>query len=298
MHFLNSLKNILKLSPSIINGLVSKFLRSNPFLNEFTGIFIERKLKWKGKPIILRDWAGYRYWQYPKDNVRLNWKRKAVSDANNIVQYIKHNIKQGWICFDIGANIGAISIPLWSKVGYHGKVISVEADPANIDKIKANLKLNNCPQDYVFNVALADKKGILPLRCFPGCNGWQTLGNPIFAKEYKSHVIEVPAISFEDLMETYKVDTVDFVKIDVEGAEVLVLRGMRALLTQKKIACVVFEVNYLMLEGTNSNVSQLMSIWDDFDYELWRLDQNGTPVPLDGSWPNNFVGDCIAFPNT
>ena len=289
-------QSLSKLCRAIIVKFVNRLMSPVRFLTEIPGIVLELRLKIGRKPVIFKDWAGQRYWQYPNDNVRYNWKRKSVTDANHIVQYILDNVKPGWTCVDIGANIGAVSVPLWSKVGPSGMVISVEADPINIDKIKANLKLNSCPEDYVANVAIADKKGVMQLRVYPECNGWQTLGNPSFAKNYESYIIDIPAIDFVELADTYKITTVDFIKIDVEGAEILVLDGMRSFLSEKKIACLVFEVNHLMLEGMNSNVRQLMSFWEDFDYELWRLADDGTPVAIEGSWPSNLIGDCIAFP--
>ena len=84
----------------------------------------------------------------------------------------------------------------------------------------------------------------------------------------------------------------------MNGAEILVLNGMRRFLKEKRIKCVVFEVNQLMLEGMNSDVSQLFSFWKEFDYELWRLDDDGTPAAIEGSWPSNLIADCIAFPGT
>jgi FkbM family methyltransferase len=257
---------------------------------------LEYKVRKSNKPIVFRDWAGHLYWQYPGDHIRNNWKRKSVSDANHIIRYILNHVKPGWTCIDIGANIGSVSIPLWKRVGPTGRVISVEADPNHIDKIKANLRLNNCPDNYVDNVAIAESKGTVQLRCYPESSGWQTLGDPSFAKDHTSVVIDVPAINFEELLEIHRLGSVDFVKIDVEGAEILVLRGMRTWLKKKEIGCVIFEVNHLMLEGMNSSVSELMSLWEEFDYELWRLDGNGTPAALIGTWPDNLIGDCLALP--
>lgn len=285
-----------KLCRAVVRKIINSFTKPNHLLSEIQCSYLELKLKIGQKPIIFTDWARNLYWQYPNDNIRYNWKRKSVTDAKHIVRYIFDNVKRGWICVDIGANIGAVSIPLWSKVGSTGSVYSVEPDPSNIDKIKSNLKLNNFPRDSVVNIAISDKKGVMPLRIYPDFNGWQTFGNPSFAKEYKSYVIEVPVISFEEFMETCKIKSVDFVKIDVEGAEILVLNGMRSFLSEKSIGSLVFEVNHLMLEGMNSNVSDLFSFWEEFDYELWRLADDGTLVAIEETWPNNIIGDCIAFP--
>ena len=295
MYIMMFFRSLLRFARSVMKRFISGLTIPIRFLTEIPGIMLERKVKASAEPMIFEDWAGYRYWQYPGDNIRYNWKRKSVTDAKHIVRYILENVKPNWTCVDIGANIGAVSVSLWSKVTPGGRVISVDADPSNMDKIKANLKLNDYPEDYVINVAIADKKGVLQLRCYPECNGWQTLGNPTFARDYESFVIDIPAINFEELGKIFELETVDFVKIDVEGAEILVLNGMRSYLEEKKIACVVFEVNHLMLEGMNSNVGQLLSFWKDFDYELWRLADDGTPVPIAEGWPNNLIGDCIAF---
>lgn len=260
------------------------------------GLMVERWVNLTHNSLEFTDWLGFHYQLLPGDEIGVYWKRQSVTDATHIIRFMLKNITEGPTCIDIGSHIGGVSVPMWSKVCLTGKVISVEADPRNIERIKANLRLNGYPQDCVVNAAITDKKEIVQLRCYEGINGWQTLGNPSFAASYRSFLIEVPAMTFCDLVENYGLGSVDLVKIDVEGAELLVLGGMTHFLKEKRIGCVIFEVNHLMLEGFGKTVSELISFWDDFDYDLWRLAPDGSLVEIQNQWPNNLIGDCVAFP--
>jgi FkbM family methyltransferase len=267
------------------------------FFKKILAYWCELRLKRVGRPITIQDWAGYRFWQYPGDCVRNNIMREAVADSVHVARYIHNTVKSGSVCIDIGANIGAISLALWSRAVPGGCVISVEADPRNIPRLKANLRLNGYPDGHVVNAAVADQNVEMKLRCYPpDHNGWQTLGNPRFSRGVDSFTIDVQAVTFRDLVASRKFERVDFVKMDVEGAELLVLDGMAACLKKEQIGCVIFEVNPLTLEGFGRTVSDLMRFWTGFNYRLFLLDQNGSPTPLVGEWPETLVGDCIAVP--
>jgi len=121
------------------------------------------------------------------------------------------------------------------------------------------------------------------------------MGNPSFAADYESYLVRVPTTRFDTLMNTLNIETIQFVKIDTEGAELLVLEGMRDYLHKKSIKCVIYEVNPLMLEGMKITVTQLMSFWNDLSYDLYILSSTGTINPLKGEWPEHLIGDCIAI---
>jgi hypothetical protein len=69
---------------------------------------------------------------------------------------------------------------------------------------------------------------------------------------------------------------------------------MRAMLSEKRIERVIFEVNWTTLEGTGAGVSDLFSFWNGLDYRLWRLGEDGVPALLQGEWPRRTIGDCLA----
>lgn len=259
------------------------------------GRTVEFRVNLTNSRVIFRDKYNFLYFLLPGDDIATYYVNQATTDSTNVVNYILKHLEKGSTCIDIGSRIGGISIPMWHKSGLNGKVISVEADPKNIKLIEENLKLNQYPSNYVYNAAVTDHKGVVQLRCYEGINGWQTLGNPDFASAYKSNLIEVAAITFSDLMDEFKLNSIDLVKIDVEGAEPMVLNGMDSFLQEKRINRVIFEVNYLMLEGFDKTVDDLMHIWDNYDYDLYRLLSDGTLSRFSGGWPEKVVGDCIAL---
>jgi FkbM family methyltransferase len=286
--------------PYILGGIRRRIIRalrkSVSFMQELPGVFLQFKVNRSKKPIIFRDRFGFQFWQYPGDDVRYHRRHNAITDSVGVVNFILKHVKQGSTCVDIGAAQAAVSVSMWSKTGLSGRVISVEADVSKIPRIKANLKLNGFPQDLVAGVAISDGVGIRSLRCYPDSPGWNTFGNPEFARDYDSFVIDVQTIDFSRLLQSYEIDYVDLVKLDTEGAELLILQGMHRYLAEQRIGCVVFEVNPLTLPGLGTTVHQLLSFWDNLQYLLYQLSGDGHLTPLlNNSWPSGKAGDCVAL---
>ncbi len=266
------------------------------FPGSLVGGFNAFKTKILRKPFIFTDEAGFRFWQYPGDPIYYNHQRRNVCDSIGIRKYVIQNVHSGSICIDIGACIGSISVPLWKAVGLSGKVISIEADPENVIRTRNNIALNGFSESNVLHSAITDKEGYIYLRRFLGRNGWQTIGSPSFASGLPSELISVPSRTLRQIFENYALDTVELVKIDVEGAEHMVLKGMLPLLRYGKIEKVLFEVNHLMLEGVCSSVDNIISFWNDLPFSLYNVDTNGNIIPLlKNKWPEMLIGDCLAI---
>jgi hypothetical protein len=106
---------LLHIARSVLSNPISNLMKLICFLKELPGVLLEWRVNRTGDPIIFRDWVGNRYWRYPGDEIRWNWKGKSVTDSNHVIRYILNNVIRGATCVDIGAHIGCMSVCLWSN---------------------------------------------------------------------------------------------------------------------------------------------------------------------------------------
>jgi FkbM family methyltransferase len=148
---------------------------------------------------------------------------------------VKRTIKPGWICADVGANIGRYTLLIARLVGPSGRVIAFEAFPHN-----ARMAQEKCffwgykERTHVENVAVSDgadaRLWLFPGRCRRSVE-WNIVGHDVEGKRTEPE-LEVAATSLDAYFP--KGSRLDFVKIDVEGAEGKVLAGMSRLLRESK----------------------------------------------------------------
>jgi FkbM family methyltransferase len=147
------------------------------------------------------------------------------------------HLRPGAVFVDIGANIGFYSLLARRRVGAKGRVIAFEPNPDTLDKLKRNLKLN-CMEIELFEVALSNRKEMVTLYAPAGCHGETSMRNCGW-----NHVSEkrVSANRLDDVFPG-DVDRIDFMKIDVEGAETMVFEGAETVLRRFRPP-VLLEIN-------------------------------------------------------
>lgn len=133
----------------------------------------------------------------------------------------KDLILPNFICFDIGANIGIYSL-LFSR--YSKQTYAFEPLPRNLKFLYKTIKLNKAENVKVFPYAVADKDGI----------SWFQEGNSVAEGKLDSKgTLRVQMVSIDNFIEKNKIEP-NLLKIDVEGAELLVLEGGRNYLLKNK----------------------------------------------------------------
>ena len=143
-------------------------------------------------------------------------------------------VEPGMVTYDVGANIGYVTLLLARAVGERGRVFAFEALLSNVERLRANIGFNGM-QARVTVVAAAVGTGSAPVRFLVHESGGmgKAEGSAGRAGQYASS-ITVPGISLDEFVYGQGNPPPQVVKMDIEGGEVLALPGMRRLLAEAR----------------------------------------------------------------
>jgi len=166
-----------------------------------------------------------------------------------------HLIGHGDVVFDVGAHQGCTAILFSNWTGPNGKVVAIEPNPKNVSIIKTNIAMNHLNNVEILNVAAGEESGRLNLAT--------ESSNSHLTMEGEAMSIPVDVIALDSLLEMRP----SFIKLDVEGADVLALRGARNILkTYPKLA---IEVHKDGLVNFSTSLDELLSLIDFDAYDCW-----------------------------
>lgn len=167
--------------------------------------------------------------------------------------------------FDIGANVGLMSIIGAELVGKTGTVHSFEPQTSLVQLFHKSIKTNLYDQITIHSVALSDHKGKMTLQ-IPKKN----YGKASLTRNFSnSDTIEVPVITLSEYFKDYQFSSIRLIKIDVEGYEKEVLKGALNLFQTITPEVIIFELNELTEETfwEKELIQMLYSIGYEF-YEI------------------------------
>lgn len=175
---------------------------------------------------------------------------------------IQELVKPGMTAYDIGANIGYISLILAQAVGEIGQVYAFEALPENIVRLRVNLALNSM-QDRVQVIAAAvvDRSG--PINFWVGPSGGMGKADGSLGRDNLPYTqsIKVEGSALDDFVYRQHHPEPQVIKMDIEGGEVLALPGMQQLLSQAR------PLVFLELHGPEA----ARTAWEVFTTAGYRL---------------------------
>jgi len=134
-------------------------------------------------------------------------------------------VRKNDVVYDIGAHAGYFTLLASYLVGDEGKVYSFEPNKRVFNALNKNIKINNCRNTFVFNIAVSDKNSYLFFKTGKG-SGTGRLSD---VGEYKVEVVKL-----DDFVCKGDIFGPNVIKIDVEGEELNVLKGAKNLLEKYK----------------------------------------------------------------
>jgi len=206
---------------------------------------------------------------------------------------VKKLLRQGDVVVDVGANIGYFSLLFSQCVGSKGHVYSYEPVPQLASALQKNAELNKFKQISLSKLALSDHDGKAQFYVGPVDNsGLSSLRQP----RNSSIVLDVDLARFDEIFS--HAEDVALIKIDVEGAELAVLRGMEGYLRNKRPHILVEVTNKFLNEMGDSEQS-LLAYLQNLGYNCYVIGEARVELlqsqkqPLPDQWNALFSAEKV-----
>lgn len=190
------------------------------------------------------------------------------------VSFILSVLEPGMIFFDVGTNAGVFAISAAIKIGGKG-VFAFEPCSSTCELLKRNLLLNGVADVNVVQMALGDMvgQGVLQVNV-RGKDGLNTLGQ---ATHPDSKVVgheDVRITTVDVFMKDHNVPRVDVMKVDIEGAELMLFRGARDLLERADAPIILFEGFGFLTRGFGYHPVEILWFLESCGYSLFALNSD------------------------
>jgi FkbM family methyltransferase len=185
------------------------------------------------------------------------------------VRLARKLIRPGDTVFDIGANIGFWSLVAGRAVGTAGKVFAFEPVPANFQRLQQALELNGMTWVECRPVAVSDREGSTVF--YASTTGNSALGS-LAQRAGIDSPVEVLTVTLDQTLQAEGLDKIDFLKVDVEGAEGQVFGGGTRTLGAEDAPVIQFEACDSLLQRFGTDTVSLKRALGDLGYRVVRFD--------------------------
>ena len=205
----------------------------------------------------LDDWMVLSFFADGSKNLPLQLSRSLIRPGDTVV--------------DVGANTGLWALGAALRVGPAGVVHAFEPVPENFDRLIRNLKLNGFENVTCQKLALSDKCGQTVFYTAPDNNSG--LGS-LTKREEADRQIEIEMTTIDDYCAKHAIRRIDLMKVDVEGAELMVFRGGQGLLAAAEAPIIMFETDEVLTARFQSSSMVIKSLLKQYGYDFFRYKGN------------------------
>ncbi len=226
---------------------------------------------------------------YPPESMRMSFAQFMGKREELEFRLFEREISKGGTVIDVGANIGYYCLPFARAVGPRGKVFAFEPEPVNLAFLRKNVEANGYKNVTVVPKAVGERSGTTPLFISDynvgGHQIWDIRARinshsqitedekAMLADEHSDtprRSIEVGLTSLDDFFCDWR-NPINFVKIDVEGAEGGVFSGMKNILKKNKDLKLHFEFTPAMIRLFGADPDEILKKLEGYGFKFYSL---------------------------
>jgi FkbM family methyltransferase len=229
-----------------------------------------RLLRWASAFLVVRLQPGvYVRITDPDNPIEAGLARRGLLEQQDLEVFLSM-LRPGMTVLDVGANVGMYSLLIARAVGPAGRVHAFEPTPRVATNLRRNVEINKLSNVEVRQMAVGASNGAATLYVGP-----ESDRNSIVAKSASATEVNVTVVTLDDYIRSHEIQTVDMVKLDIEGGEVDAVRGSKRLLSGDAAPLVMFEINPQALAEAGSSATELRAVLASYGYTCHVLHSYG-----------------------
>jgi FkbM family methyltransferase len=207
--------------------------------------------------------------------------------------FMERFIRPGMVILDIGANIGYFTALATSRLRKSGVIHAFEPDPHNYSLLEKTVADQNTNLVHLHHCALGDENGTVELFHSPVDNFGD---HRVYGSHSEDHPkVAVPMKIGDDLLASIGTTAIDFIKIDVQGFEVQVLRGLTNTIKSSEKVVLLSEVWPSGMTAAGSSVEEFASLCQSLGFAPHALLQTGQTRKIEWNEVLQFAGSVEKY---
>jgi len=230
--------------------------------------------------VLTKSYFNVMYLVYTHDSIVAPYLIKNGVYETELTKYLLNNIKPDSVFVDVGANIGYYTCLAAKKIS-NGKIFAFEANETAFRLLQRNVMINwaNCSVSLE-HIAVSKNKGEVYFKNYK----YRFVNSQFFISDEDKEintgdVVKVSTISLDEYFP--KDQRIDFLKIDVEGAELKVLEGASQIIENNPGIKILMEWSVPQLKAQNTNPDNILKLLSGYAFLPYQLDwRDGSSSPI------------------
>jgi FkbM family methyltransferase len=195
------------------------------------------------------------------------------------IEFVNRLLRRDMTVVDAGAHHGLYTLLASKRVGWDGRVIAIEPSRRECERLEKHLRMNRCSNTELVRCALGEDQGEADLYLVDGFQDWcNSLRLPAVDEPIRTERVTVRRL--DDVLAELGVTKVDFLKLDVEGAELSVLCGAMKLLHGESRPAILAEVRDTRTQPWGYGAREIIQFLIRKDYRWFAIAAKGALLPI------------------